>query len=149
MPEERSDKSRFESRFGGGFIAPAQYLAESMVDRIARKNKQILPHFFWKEKQWLKQFKLQLMFANKLLKLYSVESIIKVLRTPNGKKIYSLGAKWIYEEIEKENDKLVKQKENLLKEVENKQEEVVIKKEDRPLFVAKKSSLTKLRELDE
>jgi hypothetical protein len=150
MSKTRTDVSRFESAYGGGNITASQYLSEHMSARIAKKEGEALGHFFWKEDRWLKVFKTQLMFANKLLKLYSVESIIRVLRTPKGKKVYSLGAKFIYDEIERESALIEQRKATLMEATpEEPETEKVENHEVRPPMVVKKSNIAKLRDLDE
>ena len=92
MAANRSEKSNYESRFGGGWITASQYLAESMCDRQARKDGRSLGIKFWRTKEWDQQFRLQLKHASKLLQKFSAQSIIKALRTFKGKQVFSLGA---------------------------------------------------------
>lgn len=109
MAEKQSAACPFKSNFGGGWVTPAQYLAESMCFRIARKDKRTLPLRFWKTEAWERPFLLQLRHANGLLKLYSAEAIIRALRTPEGKKVYSLGAQWLDPVIRVEQEKVDRQ----------------------------------------
>lgn len=111
MPSEKTDKSGYQSRFGGGWIAPGQFIAESMCDRIARKDKAELPLKFWTLERWKRPFLLQLRHANSLLKLYSAEAIIRALRTPEGKRVYSLGAQWLDPLIRVEQERVDRQAE--------------------------------------
>jgi len=68
MANERSEKSCFQSKFGGGWISSGQFLAEIMCERFALSQKERLSHKFWSDPYWLKKFKLQLKGANELLK---------------------------------------------------------------------------------
>lgn len=118
-----------------------------MCERIARKNKEGIGQKFWETERWIKEFKTQLNFANKLLKLYSVESIAKVLNTKNGLKIYSLGARWIYDEIERENNKRESNIEKIMNN-EQKEDDIIADSTPRPTIENKNNKLNKLRSLE-
>ncbi len=110
MSKEQTEKCRYKSRFATDlWISDSQYLAENMVDRIARKEKQELPLRFWEIDRWKRHFMLQLRLANGILKLYSIEAIIKALRSKQGKGIYSLGANWLDPLVKVEQDKIDEQ----------------------------------------
>ena len=47
MAKNRSDSSKYESRQGGGWITSAQFLAEVMCERYAKKNGEELVYKFW------------------------------------------------------------------------------------------------------
>jgi hypothetical protein len=94
VAKEETDKSRYPS-LGGGFVTGAQYLAERMCERLARKNKKPLPPKFWNAPEWKRTFLLQLRHAHSLLKVYRVEAVVRALNTPDGKGAYSLGAGWL------------------------------------------------------
>lgn len=147
MAKERSDKCPFESRFGGGWIASAQYIAEAMCDRQARLQKIALATRFWQHDPWKREFLLQLKHANSLLKNYEVAAVIRALRSLKGKTTYSLGAPSL--------KPLVKEQQRLLELERQKQQQAVVEpppsnivEAPRPAFVKKKSPLDKLRELD-
>ena len=153
MPE-RSDKCRWPSRFGGGFLADAQYLAENMCDRKARKQGTTLGFKFWDKSNpvWQREFLLQARHATSLLKLYSVEAIVRALRAPKGKTVYSLAAKWLDPLIKEEQIKLdvarSKQESRLSQQPEPDTSPMVIEA-PRPVFAPKESALSKLRRLDQ
>lgn len=110
MAANRSDKACFQSRFGGGWLTSSQYLAEGMCDRMARKEKTSLPAQFWVTSDlWKRHFLTQIRFANALLKLYGIEAILKGLRHPKGKTVYSLGARWLDPLIKEEQRKIDQQ----------------------------------------
>lgn len=94
--EQMSGTKEYESRFGGGWITASQFLAESMCDRIARKDGIRLTHRFWDVGEWKQNFLVQLRAAASLLKKYPMKAIINALRTPQGKKVFSLNAVWFY-----------------------------------------------------
>lgn len=74
-------------------ITAAQYLAEFMCERIAKKEGVQLPVRFWQLPHWKKVFLLQVLKANEWLKEYDISIIMKGLRSPAASKIYSLGYK--------------------------------------------------------
>ena len=93
MAAERSEASPYESRFDGGWLAPAQFLAEGMVARQARAKKTVLPMKFWNDDRYKRAFMVQLRLATSLLKIYDFEAIIRVLRSKAAKNVFSFGAK--------------------------------------------------------
>lgn len=151
MPEQWSESCPYTSLYGGGYISASQYLAESMVARRARYNNITLPNKFWNIERWKRVFLLEVRHASRLLTLYSVEAIIKALRTKEGKRVYSFGAKWL-DPLIAEEQRLIdvanaaKSQESEVKETEP--TVVVGKTGPRPAFSPTKSKLDKLREFD-
>ncbi len=153
MAENRSDKACFESRFGGGWLTASQYLAENMCDRMARKDKTSLPAKFWDTSDlWKRHFLQQIRSANSLLKLYSIEAILRGLRHPKGKNVFSLGARWLDPIIKDEQRKIDIQAEKLTKAIAQpepaKTSPIPHNTAPRPVFQPKASSLDKLRNLE-
>lgn len=147
--EQRSDGCRFESRFGGGWLAANQFLAEGMCARQARRDKVELPARFWDRPRWKRVFLTQLRFANSLLLLYPVEAIIKALRTKEGARAYSLAAPWLDPLIAEECRRL-RQQETLREQkaapdLPPQQAEIEVPREG---FNTKPSPLKRLRDLD-
>lgn len=140
MAENRSDSSRYESRYGGGWITPAQFLAEVMCERSAKSSNLDLPPKFWNLPIWKKEFLKQLNLANKLISKYEPSLISKALRTPQGKKIFSLGAKWLKDILEKESKK------NKKADIEKVEE--VNKLPTRQNYVSGKSIFSRLKDID-
>jgi hypothetical protein len=97
MADKMSDKCCYPSRYGGGWITAAQYLAENMCARMARKDSKDLPPLFWNTGAWKRTFLMQLRHANGLLKLYEVAVIVAALK--RAKRVYSLGAKMILDPL--------------------------------------------------
>lgn len=109
MAKQRTEKSCYQSRFGSGWITPAQWLAENMCSRKARSEGNDLPSKFWNGSDyWKGQLKLQLKHANDLLKEYDVSLIVEVLNKPEVKKVYSLGLKSVLIPLLKERQKQLK-----------------------------------------
>lgn len=151
MAKQESENSRYESKFGGGFVSPAQFIAEIMCSRMAKKDGYDLPMQFWKLPAWKKNFMSQVLAANATLKLYSVKAILTALRkVPNA---YSLRARWLVDVMEKEQI----QYETVEAKIEAKIKEEVVPapspakppEAPRPSFTPKKTTLGKLRKLDE
>lgn len=107
MAKEQSELSPFKSRFAPEtFCTPAQFLAESMVSRICRKeNGHDLPQYFWNVEKWKRLFLLQVRHASALLRLYSVDAIVKALRDKRGSWITSLGAKSVLDPLVREEQR--------------------------------------------
>jgi hypothetical protein len=82
----------FRSRFGGGFVDAAQYVAEEMCKRRARTRGQSLGPRFWTTPGWSREFHLQAQLANNLAKVYSFDALLAALRDPRGQRLYSLKA---------------------------------------------------------
>lgn len=149
MAAEQSDKSKLKSRYGGGFVAPAQYLAELMCERQARSKGQEIPAKFWNLPTWKRTFLVQVRFAHGLFKSYDVQAVLRALESSEGKNIYSLNAKWLDPIIKQEQLKL--ERIQVQKELQgDKPQSMETAKNDnlRPSFVRKKSTIDKLRELD-
>lgn len=150
MAQERSDNSRYESRYGGGFVTPAQYIAEIMCERAAKKDKKDLPVKFWNLPTWKRTFMTQVLAANSVLKLYSPKAIIAALR--RAPTVYSLRAHWL--------DPIMQEEQAKVESYESKMEQAAPVAEVTPAmpvkiekpresFSTEKSKLKKLRELDE
>ncbi len=150
MAENRTDNTPYESLYGGGWLTPNQFLAESMCARKARSKGQTLPPKFWEVNEtWKREFLLQIRHVSGLLRLYSAESIIKALRTPGGRKVYSFVAKWLDPLIAEQQRIIELQQANvaIVKDVEP--QVIVGKTGPRPVFKkGTTTSLDKLRALD-
>lgn len=141
MAKKRTDDSRYESRHGGGWITPAQFLAEVMCERTAKQNNEELASKFWNKPRWKKEFFKQLNLANNLLKQYDSAIVSKALRSKEGKKIFSLGAPWLKKliEVEQKNFKQISD----LTEAKSSVELPI-----RKTFQNSKSLVKKIKELD-
>lgn len=149
MPEKRSEKSTYLSRYGGGYVSPAQFLAEFMCARQAARQGKSLPLRFWTLPAWEREFRNQLRLANGLLKLYLPEAVSLVLRSKQGRNVYSLGAKWIDPAVAAEDARLRALAALAVPEAEREPAEPPRAPEPpRPAFVATKSPLSRLKELE-
>lgn len=108
MAKEKSEKTPFWSKYGAEWITPAAYLAEEMCGRKAwALDKKTLPPKFWNSGEyWKREFQAQITHAARLLTEYKVEDIVRALKHPDLKRIYSFGLRSkfvpILEEITKE-----------------------------------------------
>lgn len=150
MPK-RSKKSKYPSRYvAGGWVSAPQYATELACEAKARSENKELPLNFWEIESWAKYFKSQIPAANKLLKKYSEEAVIKALLSSKGKKIYSLRAPWLIDLIEEEQKK-VDNKAAAIEQVEVKEYEEIVQMDFTASVLkrlAPKGVLSKLRELD-
>lgn len=97
---------KFPSKYSNGKeVTAAQYLAELICERLAKKNKKDLHYRFWLNPDWEKEYKGQIAAANKLLSNFDIKHIIAALSTFNGQKIYSLRAPHLSDMISKESRK--------------------------------------------
>lgn len=153
MPKKRSEASPYESKYAspGTWISAAQWLAEMLCARQAALRKEALPHYFWRLSQFEPEFRKQLRFANALFKLYRPAAVGIALRTPRGKKIYSLGNPWFDEEVKRADAKLAKD-EVALRAIQEKAAETTPPvaappPQTRPAFTSGKSAASKLKGL--
>lgn len=102
MANQRSEKSPYPSIYSPGkYISINQFLGELVSQRAAFKDNKELPQKFWELKKWRQYLVFQIKLASNLLKEYSPEVIIKALRDPKGRSIYSLGAPHLKALLEK------------------------------------------------
>lgn len=125
-------------------VSPAQYLAEVMCMRVAKKNKETLPVKFWNEPKWKMQYKQQIVAANSLLKIYEPDAIIAAVNRKDSQWIYSLRYPGLNQKILEEKDRLDKLAIKLTKvEKVEYNEDIVMDKPIQPF------TKNKLRNLDE
>jgi hypothetical protein len=146
MSKERTENSKYTSSFAPPgetiFIRGDQLLAEKMCARQAKKDGKALGIKFWNDKEWLKEFRLQLKHAKTLLTEhgFTVSVILKALEHRRCKNVYSLGLKSVLVPICKELMRLENSpKDNIIIE------QVDINQEPRKPFVDKGSLRNKLR----
>lgn len=90
MAKKPSKTSPHKSGYGAGYVNAAKYLAELICIKCADQKKEFLTDRFWEKIQWKIFYKQQCMAARALLKLYSVQAIIKALNDKKSWGIYSL-----------------------------------------------------------
>lgn len=148
MAEKRSKKSAYESKYGGGWVTGRQYLAEMMCARKSQiLDKKELPLKFWNNIVWQKEFKTQSMIASKLIESYTIETIFKVLRLPQAKNIYSLGAPWLKDMLEEEKKRAGR--ESIVENNKIEESKELINLPTRKQFGIKNKLLTNIKEIEE
>lgn len=123
-------------------VTPAQFITEMICEKKAQYNKEDLHYKFWTTKKWSAFFRNQIATANKLVQEYDPIAIVKALKNPKTKFLYSLRAPSLKGIIQQEQDILNSKNKELSKTLERK--EVVEHK--RPSNT--KNILSKLKELD-
>ncbi len=108
MGKERTEKSRYPSKYSGGFVTGVQYIIELVCERKAQREKKDLPIKFWNLPEWANYYKSQLRSCHKLVKEYGEKAIINMLTKNKG--CFSLRPKWVHNLIIKEFDSLEMQK---------------------------------------
>lgn len=94
--------SKYKSPSTGDFCTSAQYVAELVCQKLATHEKVgTLPYKFWNLPKWKKIYIRQVSLANKLIKEYGEEPVVKFIKSSAGKKTISLGARNVKSEIEK------------------------------------------------
>ena len=141
---KRTDKSKYKHESTGDYCTCAAYVAEIMCKRNAEnKNQGSLPFKFWNKKPWDWTFKKQMWAAQKILKEYSEEALVKAIHSDEFKGIFSLNhPKCIG---------IISKYEILLKEQESKpKQEIEVKKNatTRKKGYGGKNLLNKLRKLE-
>lgn len=97
-------KNKYPSIFSPGkMVAGHQLIVEIVCKNRASHLKRDLPIKFWELPEWLSYYKSQLRKCSSLLQKYSEEAIIRAVKNKN---IWSLMAKWVEDEIKKEQTRL-------------------------------------------
>jgi hypothetical protein len=102
MSKQRTEISKYKSPSTGDFCTSAQYVAEIVCQKQATHEKAgTLPYKFWNLPKWKKIYIRQVSLANKLIKEYGEEPVIKFIKSKSGSKTISLGARNVKKDIEK------------------------------------------------
>lgn len=141
---ERSEKSKYKHESTGDYCTCAQYVAAIMCQRNAEnKNVGSLPYKFWNKKPWDWTYKKQLWKANKLLKDYSEQALVKAINSDEFRGIFSLNHPKVVG--------IIRKYELLLNEEQSKPKQQIEAKENpttRKKNYGKKSLLNKLRKIE-
>ena len=137
---------KYPSRYSEQRITAAQYLAELMCERQARKNSEELTKQFWNLPHWKKPFKSQLFAANGLLKLYPEVVLVRAICSKQAENIYSLRSPILNDIIKRFHHKFKLEQKN----VSESDIEIVRKSvTDKPRkYQSRDTTLGKLDELD-
>lgn len=94
MSRERTELSKYKSPSTGDFCTTAQYVAEIICQQQAKHEKAgTLPYKFWNKGKWKSIYIRQIGLANKLIKEFGEDAVIKFIKSKEGVKTISLGAR--------------------------------------------------------
>lgn len=149
MAKNLSESSRYQSRYGGGWVAPQQILAEVMCERIAGKEKTSLPAKFWDVPRWQKHFLMQLRLALKLLDKYHPSVISRGIRSNDGRRAFSFGAPFLRDIFDREQLKYDTEITSLSSSpAPVVSDEPAVESATRPCFAPRRNLKSRLEELD-
>jgi len=112
---------KYISRYSNGkYVTAAQYITELICENKAKQEKKDLYFKFWTSKEWSLYYRNQISTANKLVKKYNPQAIIRALKGIQASKIYSLRAPHLIPIIEQELSLLDKENQSLTKEYDRK-----------------------------
>lgn len=97
MAKQRTSVSKYESRYGGGWITAGQRLAEMACERIAGEKG--LGLRFWNTTPWSSVYRREAAHASRLLKRFEAEAIMGAWEAPGGRGCRTLGAPWFLQYI--------------------------------------------------
>lgn len=139
----------YKSLIDGHECTQQHYLVEFVISRKAKKLGLSLPHKFWNTDEWKKEYKLQMIAANSLLKIFTATEILEGLRSKEGNWIYSLQNRTLIDiinrqkVIEDKNQKTREEMKNIDLNIDYSNETVV-----KPIQQKKKNTLDTLEEID-
>jgi hypothetical protein len=94
MSKQRTDLSKYKSPSTGDFCTSAQYVAEIICQQQAKHEKAgTLPYKFWNKGKWKNIYIRQIGLANKLIKEFGEDAVIKFIKSKEGLRTISLGAR--------------------------------------------------------
>jgi hypothetical protein len=102
MSKYRTDLSKYKSPSTGDFCTPAQYVAEIICQRQAKHEKAgTLPYKFWNKGKWKSIYIRQIGLANKLIKEFGEDAMMKFVNSKEGIRTISLGARNVKSSLQK------------------------------------------------
>lgn len=133
---------KYPSKYSNGKTVTAQqYITEIICENKAKIEKRDLYFRFWTNKEWSKFYRDQIATANKLVKKYPEQAIIKALQNPKASRIFSLRAPHLIPIIEKEKEQLSNLNTTISKEYDRSEKKFEQRQN-------KSSTLSKLKELE-
>lgn len=104
---------KYASVSTGEECTAAQFISEIIIIRRYKKQNKVLPHKFWNESLWKKEFKMEIIAAHALLRVYPEEAVVSAIKSKNAEWITSLRIKKLVEYIKEEMQKNISKKESL------------------------------------
>jgi hypothetical protein len=134
---------KYPSKYSNGkLISAAQYITELICENKAKKDGKDLHYRFWVNKEWSKYYRDQIATANKLLKNYSEQAVIKAIKSRDAQKIFSLRAPHLIPMIEQEQSIFDSSNKEISVEFDRSENKTFIKN------TKNKSVISKLKELE-
>ncbi len=96
--------NEYSSKYTDKKVSAAQKLAEFICERQADKQRKALTYRFWNLPEWKAVFLNQLRAAQSLLKLYTPEAIMAVLKQKRN--VFSLRVTWLEAAYQAEQNKI-------------------------------------------
>lgn len=104
MSKKPTKHRKYPSKYRPGtYINNIDYIVELICEKIAIRSQIKL---VWENNYWQKIIKNQQQQAKKLLKFYEAQIIIAVVKSEEGKNIYSLGEASLLKLLEKQQKKI-------------------------------------------
>jgi hypothetical protein len=134
---------KYISKYSNGKeVSAAQYIVELICENKAKQEKKDLHYKFWTNAEWASYYRNQIATANKLVKKYNEQAVIRALKNFKAQKIYSLRAPHLVSIIEQEQKLLECENKKITKEYDRSQEKTYRATNN------KKSIISKLKELE-
>lgn len=134
---------KYPSRYSNNkLVSAAQYITELICEKKAKYDKKDLGFKFWLNKEWSKFYRNQIATANKLVKKYPEQAIIKALNNSKSNNIFSLRAPHLVSIIEYEKKLLESQNKQISKDFDRSDKKTFIKQNKT------NSVISKLKEIE-
>ena len=92
MAINKTQKTKYLSNYGGGYIRADQWLTEKLCALISKKQGSELPDKFWNLPKWKSIFRRQVQLASSLLIMYDSKSIYLSLKDKRLSNLRSFAA---------------------------------------------------------
>jgi len=92
MAINKTEKTKYASDYGGGYIRADQWITEKLCALISKKQGSELPDRFWNLPKWKSIFRRQVQLASSLLIMYDARSIYLSLKDKRLSNLRSFAA---------------------------------------------------------
>lgn len=92
MAINKTQKTKYLSNYGGGYVRADQWLTEKLCALISKKQGSELPDKFWNLPKWKSIFRRQVQLASSLLIMYDAKSIYLSLKDKRLSNLRSFAA---------------------------------------------------------
>lgn len=77
MSKNKTDKSKYKSKYSGEYCTARQYICDLLMERKYKNTK--LPFKYWSEPKYKKEYIKNLQSVNKICKLYDDELVLETI----------------------------------------------------------------------